>query len=530
MTPKDFLETVGRRAGVIVPLSALRTRRDLGIGYIGALDPFFDWMESAGLSVLSLLPLNDLSPLDSCPYSAISALALDPAYVCLQEVPEIKHSPEACRRLDETAESREAELCRRADHVHFGDARALKMRLLEDAYRRFEEKEFDRDTQRAHEFLAFVARNRWLNDYALFKTLKEERGWEAWHHWPEGLRERDPRMLSDYRVKHAHRIRFHQYVQWLLFTQWRAVRERANARGILLFGDLPFGLSRESAEVWSRREDFDIALKMGAPPDPFSETGQDWGLPAYRWAQMKERGHLFWKARLRQAAELYDLYRLDHAIGYFRTWVLEKDPQHGRFDVEPESAQSLRGEEFMRMALEESGRSRPVAEDLGVIPPFLREVLPRLGIPGYKVARWEHLEDNWRFKDPKDFPPLSMAVAGTHDTEPLASWWEGIPDDERGRYWEMVVGHPEPAPPFAGAHEALLRSLYGAGSALALLQFQDVLGTKERVNVPATVGEHNWTYRVPCAAEDLVVLPQFVEGARRLKRLAAESGRLIKKN
>ncbi|MFA6092058.1 MAG: 4-alpha-glucanotransferase [Elusimicrobiota bacterium] len=523
---KDFLQTVGRRAGILVPLSSLRTKRDLGIGSVASLHPFFDWMDQAGLSVLSLLPLNDLSPLDSCPYSAISALAIDPAYVSLQDVPEIKHSPEACRRLAETLDSHEAELCRKAAHVHFGDARALKMRLLEDAYRRFEEKEWDRDTHRSQEFQGFTARNRWLADYALFKTIKEERGWESWLHWPVGLRERDPRILADYRTRHSSRIRLHQYVQWVLHAQWRAVRELANSRGILLYGDMPFGLSKESAEVWSRREDFDVALRMGAPPDWYSETGQDWGLPAYRWAQMKEHGHTFWRSRIHQAAELYDLFRLDHAVGFFRTWVLEKDPRLGCFDVQPEEAQRRRGEEFFRMVLEESGRSLPVAEDLGVIPPFVREVLSNLGIPGYKVARWERADEGRRFLHPKDYAPLSVAVAGTHDTPTLAAWWEEAAADERSLYWQMLLGRQENPPAFAQAHTPLLSNLYAAGSSVVLLQFQDVLGSKERVNVPGTVGEHNWSYRIPCAAEDLAANPAFGEQTRLLKRLASESGRL----
>ncbi|HAH08208.1 MAG TPA: 4-alpha-glucanotransferase [Elusimicrobia bacterium] len=521
----DFTQTVGRRAGLIAPLSALRTRRDLGIGYVGALEPFFDWMEQAGLSALSLLPLNDLSPLDSCPYSAISAFAVDPAYLALQDIHEIKRSPELKHRFDETFDSREAQICQRAKGVRFGDVRALKMRLFEEAFRHFEEREYERDTTRAQEFRAFLARNRWLADYALFKTIKEERGWESWTRWPEGLKERDPRILTDYRHKHASRVRFHQYLQWQFHVQWKAAREAAAQRGILLFGDLPFGLSKESADVWARREDFDLRWRMGAPPDWYSETGQDWGLPAYRWPEMKERGHLFWRARIRQAAEMFDLFRLDHAVGFFRTWRLEKDPRLGQFDVMPEEAQRARGQEFFAMSLEEAGRSKPVAEDLGIIPPFVREVLQGLGIPGYKVSRWEANEKDKSFKHPRGFAECSIAAAGTHDTPTLAAWWAEIPAEERARYWEMVYGQGGSAPAFPEAHEALLRNLYEAGSALTLLQFQDVLGTSERVNVPGTIGEHNWTYRIPVAAEDLLEDPSFVQAAQTLKRLAVETGR-----
>ncbi len=521
-----FLELAGRRAGIIAPLSALRTRRDAGVGDIGALDSFFDWMSEAGLSVVSLLPLNDLAPLDSCPYSAISAFALDPAYADLDDIPDLRRSPEGRRRVDETLSSTEAELCRRSPRAHFGDSRALKLRLLEEAFRRFEEAEWDRDTPRARELQSFVARNRWLADYALFKAVKEARGWESWLHWPAGLKDRDPRILAQFRSKHSARVRFHEYAQWLLHAQWQAARKKAAARGILLYGDLPFGLSRESADIWSRREDFDTALTMGAPPDWFSATGQDWSLPAYRWGAMEEKGQRFWRERVRRAAESFDLFRLDHAVGFFRTWVLDKDPRLGRFDIEGTDAQRARGERFFRITLEEAGRSRPVAEDLGVIPPFMREVLGSLGIPGYKVARWERFEDERRFRPPREYPALSVAVAGTHDTSPLAAWWEESQDDERGHYWEMAGGGSAPPKAYAAARERILSSLYSSGSALALLQFQDVAGTRERVNMPGTVGEHNWTYRIPLPAEDLCADPAIGEATRLLKRLSADSGRL----
>jgi 4-alpha-glucanotransferase len=521
---KDFIGLVGRRAGVIVPLSSLRSRRDFGIGDIGALDGFFDWMESAGLGVLSLLPLNESAPLDPCPYAAISAFAIDPAFADLRDVPEIRHSPEAQRRLDETADSREAELSRSAARARFGDARALKARLLEDAARRFEEREYDRDSERASEFRSFLARNRWLADYALFKTVKEERGWEFWGHWPQGLRDRDPRILAEFRLRHAQRILFHEYVQWILHGQWRCARRKAAQRGILLFGDLPFGLSRESADVWSRREDFDSAWNMGAPPDWYSDTGQDWGLPAYRWAAMRERGHLFWRARLRQASELYDLFRLDHAVGFFRTWLLQKDPRLGRFDLSPEEAQRARGREFFEMALAEAGSSKPVAEDLGVIPPFVREVLSSLGIPGYKIPRWEQPSGRGGFLNPAGYPALSVAAAGTHDTPPLAAWWGEMQGNERERYWEMAGGSGAP-PDFEPAHEPLLANLYAAASSLVLLQFQDAAGSRDRINTPATVGEHNWTYRIPLPVEDLLSDPALAAKTRLLKRLAVETGR-----
>lgn len=508
-----------RRAGVILPLSALRSRGDLGAGDIGALPALFDWMRSAGLTVLQLLPLNDLAPADNCPYSGLSAFAMDPLYASLPEVPEVAASAALRAELAEDAASVEARRLRGAARVRFAAARAFKLRWLMKAFGEFER----REEEHKPDFQSFrAAQAHWLEDYALFRALKEDLGWTSWLDWPAGPRDREPGALARERERLESAVRFHEYVQWTLWRQWERVRAEAAEHGVLLFGDIPFGLNREAADVWARREEFDLGASMGAPPDQYSATGQAWGLPAYRWGVMEAGGHAWWRARVRHAARLYDLFRLDHAVGFYRTWIIRPGGHNG-FDIEDEREQAARGERFFRMTIEESAPALPVAEDLGVIPGYVHETLGRLGVPGYKVTRWEQTHDG--FRHPREFPELSVATTGNHDTSTLAAWWGELTPELRDAYWRSLTGEPA-APRFSReVLDRVLEALYGSPSVLALLPFQDLFGTRERVNVPASVNARNWTYRARWTLESLLLEPKLAERAAGLKELARRSGR-----
>lgn len=521
------VDILKRRAGVMLPLSSLRHESDCGIGDVSCLPGFFDWMKTAGLSVYQVLPLNDLAPADSCPYTALSAFALDWAYISLRDVPEIRDNVALRAEFECSLCSKQAERLRKSRRVRFKEVREFKRRWLEAAFR-----SFDPSSSRGAALRAFCEENAgWLKDYALFRTLKESFAWSTWTSWPEGLKLRHAGALEKAAEEHRSRVAFFQYLQWVIREQWEDVRKEAAARGILLYGDIPFGLSLESADVWSRQEDFDFSATMGAPPDQYSATGQAWGLPAYRWDKMEAEGHAWWRARVRQAAGLYDLFRLDHAVGYFRTWLIREGHEENGFDNSGDDVQKARGERFFRMTLEEGGASRPIGEDLGLIPPFVHDVLDGLGTPGYKVSRWEMEEEEpERFKDPEDFPPLSLATTGNHDTSTLADWWGGLEPEQRDAYWAMVLGNPEPAEPAprfgAKVHAAILGKIYASGSALVVLPFQELFASRERINVPGTIGPHNWAYRTGTTVDQLRSDPRFGRKTILLKRLAESSSRV----
>lgn len=513
------VEFLRRRAGIAIPVSALNSDQGFGVGDVRALETFFGWMAEAGLSVLQLLPLGDLGPSDSCPYAGLSALGLDSlALIDPARVPELRG------RAALDAALREAAPLRRSRSVRFEAARALKRRLLEGAFDSFER---SGTAARREEFGRFCgAHADWLSDYALFRALKEESRWAPWESWEAGARDRRPEALQAAHARLTRAVRFHEWLQWTAHSQWAEVRAAAARRNVLLFGDITFGIARESSDVWARRDDFDFSANMGAPPDKYSEAGQDWGLPAYRWARMEEGGHAWWRRRLAQAGGLYDLFRLDHAIGFFRTWQVRGGPGSDRFDVGSDDEARERGRRFFAMSKAAGDPAAPVAEDLGVVPDYLPPTLDALGIPGYKIAPWLRDAHNVT-ANPSSYPGLSVATLANHDMPPFKRWWREAPQHERDSYWKMVTGHEEHAPALdEHARGRVLENLYGAGSALVLLQIQDVFGSSARINVPGTVTDRNWTYRFPFSVESLLVEDRPRRVAAHLRRLALASSRL----
>jgi 4-alpha-glucanotransferase len=335
------------------------------------------------------------------------------------------------------------------------------------------------------------------------------------------MQTREPGALERVRRDLADDILFHQYLQWQADLQWHAARRQAP---LALFGDLPFMVDADSADVWANQDLFDLQASVGVPPDAFSETGQDWGMPVYRWDVLSARGDGWLRERARRMAALYDGYRVDHLVGFYRTYAIPHGPGKPQFRPPDEPAQLAQGERVMEVFREPG--SRIIAEDLGTVPDFVRTSLTRLGLPGYRVLRWER---EWKqpsqpFRDPARYPAVSVATSGTHDTDPLAVWWESAPEDERravGRIPELASKFEQCdlcAAPFTPAlRDALLEVLFASGSDLLLLPVQDVFGWRDRINVPAKVSAENWTYRLPWPSDTLDVQPEAQERAARLR-------------
>jgi 4-alpha-glucanotransferase len=291
--------------------------------------------------------------------------------------------------------------------------------------------------------------------------------------------------------------------------------------GVELMGDLPFVVGEESADVWAQPGLFRRDVSLGAPPDDFSKEGQDWGLPAYNWPVMDTDGLGWIRTRTAHAAHLYDRFRLDHVVGYFRMWI--KSPGGpGRFEPSREADQRERGTRVLRAILGQAeGAAHVVAEDLGLIPPFVRATLTSLGVPGYRVIPWER-DAAQHFRDPHSFPPVSVASLSTHDTQPIATWWNDFSSAEQQEL--ASLGGFGPRAPAAKRSLGLLGLLLDANSDLTLILGQELLGTDERINTPGTVSDLNWTYRLPEALEDLETNPA-VRARLEAIRLLAQSAR-----
>ena len=198
-----------------------------------------------------------------------------------------------------------------------------------------------------------------------------------------------------------------RYFQFLAHQQWKSIRDYARERGVFIGGDLAFSPGRDSDVVWAHQESFDLTRSIGTPPDAFSETGQRWGLPMPNWAAMRADGFEMWRSRTRHARSLYDLVRIDHVVGLYRTFSFgSEDPEDkGRFTPEAEAEQHAQGEAVIRAIKEEAGDLQLIAEDLGTVPPWVRKSLSELGIPGYKVMQWER---EWDAPDQPFINPVEL--------------------------------------------------------------------------------------------------------------------------
>ncbi len=492
-----------KHTGILLPLFSMRSKKDWGIGDLSGLAKWVDAAAALNLDLIQLLPVNEMPPGAECPYTALSAFAIDPIFIAVDEIPELSESPELKAELAAKRFQTGLRHLRGSTIVHYNEIKELKFGILWKIYCAFHQNHILKDTAAAKEFFAFAAHNAfWLDDYALFRRLKDTHSWTSWTHWEEPLRRHDHAALKEFEAANENQVMFFRYLQWLIDRQWRAVRERAAAKGVLLIGDLPFMVNQESADVWARQNEFDINKEVGAPPDAFSETGQKWGLPAYRWEEVEKNEFEWWRLKVKKSADFYDLFRIDHMVGFFRTWIIPHDANlKADFDITDPAAQRARGKRFLQ-AVSGASRMLPVAEDLGVIPPYVYEVLAEMGIPGYKVMRWEK-DKTGHYLEPENYPHVGFATSSTHDNEPIADWWGMVDAVEKKLFWTMVSGRKEKPPLFSKAREAVLRKLLRAASSLLILPIQDVFGTKDRINTPNTMGMHNWTYRFPTPVEDL---------------------------
>jgi 4-alpha-glucanotransferase len=517
-----------RRAGMLVPLFSVPSARSWGIGEIGDLERVTTWLAEAGQRLLQLLPITETSPHDPSPYGSISAMAIDPQYISLEDMEDF-----AAIGGERHLESSHRELLNRvrsSSAIDYRTVRELKQIALRRAFDHFWATEWAAGSTRATAVSEFAAEHAWwLDDYALFRALHARYDERPWTEWPEPIRTRQPRAIEDERHALRKEVLFRTYLQWIAGEQWAVARTRS--KGVALFGDLPFMVNGDSADVWSRQDEFGQDGSVGVPPDAFSASGQDWGLPPYLWDVLKERDFDWLRLRARRMAQLFDGYRVDHVVGFYRTFVRPRSGGKGVFTPADEPSQLALGETVLGVF--RSTGVEIVAEDLGTVPDFVRESLRRAHIPGYKVFRWErHWHTPGRpFKDPPEYPAAAVATSGTHDTEPMTVWWAQAPDEER----RAVLDTPsvrsrlsdlerqqaiesEALP--ASLRTRLLEVLFASGANLLILPIQDVFGWSDRINQPATVGDQNWTWRLPWFTDRMSTVADAVEVSNQLRAWA----------
>lgn len=564
-----------RIAGILAPLFALRSTHDLGVGDVGCLRELVEWAAETGFRMVQLLPINETGA-DHSPYMAVSSAAIEPST--------LEMTPERVPGL--TREALEEMLAKvnlaqlRTGPAAYVLVKPLKLQLLGLAFDNFSRTELARNTRKARAFRAWVAEQaEWIEGYGLFRVLMDENSVnERWDLWPEEqrtlavAREWLARQPGVARKRLERRMRFYKWVQWVAFAQWEEAKVHAEERGVALMGDVPFGVSYYSSDVFAEPDLFDLKWSGGAPPEPafrdnpfVAKWGQNWGVPLYRWDRHRETGFRWWRQRVSLTRKIFHLFRIDHVLGFYRIFGFPWRPQENadylaltekeaaartggrlpRFFAHDDTTEGNRemnrrdGEEYLRALLEETGEFGLIGEDLGTVPPYVRPSLTSLGIAGFKIPIWEPKWDGWLI-DGGDYQRLSLATYATHDHEPLRGWWERLyratQEGEAGgkaEAWDQMVkltafAHmhmPAPEPWSERLHRTLLRGLFRSNAWIAVCMITDYFGSDQRFNVPGAVAASNWSERLPYAVEMWREMPELREMGEAVRGILRETGR-----
>jgi len=471
-----------RSSGILLHPTSLPGR--YGVGDLGAESRrFADFLSAAGQKLWQVLPLGPTGYGDS-PYQCFSARAGNPLLINLEGLVEKGW-------LDASALASAPAFPE--DRVDFERLIPWKTAVLESA------------TPPRSGFEEFCETNaHWLDDFALFMALKEAHHGVAWTQWEPAARDRDPKALAKWREQLTAPIASQKFLQFAFFQQWRELREYCRARGVRIMGDLPIYVAHDSADVWANPQYFQLdtlgnsTVVAGVPPDYFSQTGQLWGNPIYRWDVLAKDNYRWWLDRFRAALEMVDMIRLDHFRGFEAYWEIpasEPTAVHGRWVKGPGAA-------LFRAAQAALGELPLVAENLGVITPEVEAIRHELGFPGMSVLQFGFGTDAQAptFR-PHNYPREVVAYSGTHDSDTTVGWWSSKGRGESTRSDDDIRRERDFAMRYLNTdgreiHWVFIRTLLASVADTVLFPLQDVLGlgSEARMNLPATLGG-NWRWR-----------------------------------
>ena len=486
-----------RSSGVLLHVTSLASSG--GIGDLGpAAYEFVEFLARAKQHIWQVLPLSPTG-FGNSPYAGLSAFAGNPALISLEVLAEWGWIGK-----DRVA-SRIANLPAGSGAVNFDEVQRRKFPLLFEAAGNFLDRGLDSDelTSQWEEFEDFLnAEKAWLDDYALYAVLRRELGTGAWTEWPEPLRRRDPRALGEAAARHERAVALERVLQFAFAQQWQKLRDVAVRSAIRILGDVAIFVNMDSADVWVHPEIFELDEDLkpiriaGVPPDYFSETGQRWGNPLYRWDVLAGQSFDWWIDRVRRATELYDIIRLDHFRGFEAYWAIpaeEETAVNGGWLKGP-------GLELFQALERTLGPLPLVAEDLGLITPEVDALRLELGLPGMKVLQFGFSNKGAHTHLPHRFEPNIVVYTGTHDNDTTQGWWQTASDAEH-KAVEALLGPVGGRPVWP-----LIRAAQDSVAGIAVVPAQDLLelGSEARMNTPA-VSTGNWEWRAPdgCWTGDL---------------------------
>lgn len=491
-----------RQAGVLLHVTSLPGPH--GIGDFGPdAFRFVDWLHSAGQSLWQWLPTTPIGPGDS-PYQSVSAFAGSPLMVALQPLI-LSGWLENPNPPDDGFEN---------SRVQFDRVVPWRLAQLRTAFAGFITKN---SASEQTEFANWQQREAsWLDDYALFMALETENAGKAWWHWPEPVCRRESRALTEARTRLHDEIAFWSFVQWCFDTQLANLKQYANQHGVSIMGDLPIFIAHHSADCWSRPdlytldEHFQPTVVAGCPPDAMAPTGQRWGNPLYRWDKMAEENYAWWSARLKRALNQADVFRIDHFrgfAGYYEIPATCPTAEDGVWVPGPGKA--------LFEAIERTlGKLPIVAEDLGLITEDVVELRDSFEFPGMKILQFGFGTDDRDSFLPHNWSANFVAYTGTHDNNTVRGWWQTAAEHERAYASSYLNTNAE------HVHWDMIRACCDSVANIVVFPLQDILGLDgmHRMNVPGTLGPHNWTWRFEWSWLDN-------ESARELGLITAASGR-----
>jgi len=497
-----------RSSGILLHPSSLFNAYP--IGDLGpSANAFVDFLFTSGQRRWQMLPIGPTCE-DNSPYQSPSAFAGNPLLLSLDRLAEqgLLNREEIGLPASEKAGS-----------VNFPEAARWKTALLKKAFEHFGEQ---KHVGRQSDLDAFlVDESYWLGDFSLFSAIRESEGTSDWTRWQPELRMRQPDAMTRAQKRFADDIRFHEFVQWQFSEQWKELKAYCTAKGIRLIGDIPLFVAHQSADVWAHPELFKLnaagnpTVVAGVPPDYFSKTGQLWGLPVYHWEALQAQNYRWWIERLRTAFGRFDINRLDHFIGFVRT-----------YEVSAQAKTALKGKylpgggaAFFKGIHKVLGPLAFIADDLGDTTPEVVALLNQFQIPGTRVLQFEFGSNLQNSSNPPAPHPLETVVyTGTHDNDTTAGWFENLTSAQREILQQLLRAKE------GGIVWAMIRAALASAANTAIVPAQDLLelGSEARMNLPG-IAKGNWGWRIQTG-----VLTEKL--AQRLRSLTMEYGRLMNGN
>lgn len=467
-----------RKSGILMPISSLPGSYGIGT-FSKEAYAFVDFLKASGQTLWQILPLGPTGYGDS-PYQSFSTFAGNPYFIDLETlIEEGLLTKEECDALDWGGST---------EYVDYSNVYTSKYKVLRMAFSRVKPEEDEG-------FLAFIAANYdWVLDYALFMAVKNAHNGACWTQWEQDILLRKEAAIEEYRAKYMEDILFYEYIQYLFDRQWSALKSYANDAGIKIIGDVPIYVALDSADLWANPELFQLdqdnmpLAVAGCPPDAFSETGQLWGNPLYRWEYHKSTGYTWWIRRMKHSFAWYDVVRMDHFRGFESYYSIPADATtaiDGVWEKGP-------GMDLFHALEEALGPQEIIAEDLGLLTPAVNKMLKDSGYPGMKVFQFGFYEDSDSVYLPQNHIQNCVVYTGTHDNQTTLGWYHSLKPTDRA-FLEEYTGITS----WKNVCSVMIKHAMMSVADTCIIPMQDYLelDDRARINEPGTLG-NNWKWRM----------------------------------